>query len=374
MTITSLTHEQQAEGFARAVRGHLADLPDAELDELLDGLQADLTERIADGDELGDPALYAEELRQAAGLPDRVAVGATPRPRKIGERLHETRVSLMRRGREFWDRTPSRRSVRDFLLSLRPVWWVIRGLVLTQLLMLLFGRGIGSDIDPLLVLVTAAFVVLSVQWGRGNWVPTAWLVALRRFLSVVAVLAVLPVTSLTWNALTSPTYLEQDPYAAYGLSSNGYQITNVFAFDCAGQPLDGVQLFDQRGEPITTLEGELGAGTSTSWGFDEERQSAIVYSRNGLADYSGMWNVFPLMEARDTIGRSAEDAQAKDAKWPMDEADALSPQCAAATDGADGSTTGTAAGETAGASSGQMIDGTPEGGTDATVQDDPASQ
>jgi uncharacterized membrane protein len=61
--------------FAAAVRSALSDLGPDEADDLTDGLEADLTDRLADGDatELGDPAAYAEELRAAAGLPHRPA-------------------------------------------------------------------------------------------------------------------------------------------------------------------------------------------------------------------------------------------------------------------------------------------------------------
>ena len=56
--------------FIKAVRAELSDLTDEEQRELLDGLEADLVELVADQGEgaLGDPTEYAEELRLAAGL------------------------------------------------------------------------------------------------------------------------------------------------------------------------------------------------------------------------------------------------------------------------------------------------------------------
>ena len=60
--------------FAAKVREALSDLPPDELDELTDGLEADLAERAEEsGLELGDPSAYAEELRAAAGYPPRSA-------------------------------------------------------------------------------------------------------------------------------------------------------------------------------------------------------------------------------------------------------------------------------------------------------------
>ena len=55
--------------FLTRVREHLADLSVDERDELLDGLDADLSEQLAEGGALPEPGSYAAELRAAAGLP-----------------------------------------------------------------------------------------------------------------------------------------------------------------------------------------------------------------------------------------------------------------------------------------------------------------
>ena len=67
--------------FVAAVRSRLADLTEEEREELLGGLEADLSERLAEGEAelgagLGDPVAYAAELRAAAGL--------EARPRDVG--------------------------------------------------------------------------------------------------------------------------------------------------------------------------------------------------------------------------------------------------------------------------------------------------
>ena len=103
------------------------------------------------------------------------------------------------------------------------------------------------------MLLAGALVVVSVQWGRGRWAPQGWLVVLRRIASVVAVALVIPVVGPTVNAISSPVYIESEPYVREGLFLNDPSITNIFAFDCSGRPLDGVQLYDQKGQPITTL-------------------------------------------------------------------------------------------------------------------------
>lgn len=321
MTTTAPTHEQQASEFAEAVRERLADLPESELDELLDGLPADLAERLADGGELGDPAQYADELRQAAGLPAR---GELPKVKKgVGESFRETRIELTRRAHAFWGATPARRGVRDFVLALRPLWWVARGLVLGWFLGWWFG--LPAPLGPIL---SAALVLVSVQWGRGKWAPKKWLVVLRRVASVLAAVLLLPGIGLAWNSIATPNYVYVDQPWGYGLFANGEPINNVFAFDCAGQPLDGVQLFDQNGRPITTLDGELGSGAEPQMGWDEETQQPIRYERNGFAGFAGTWNVFPLQEARaEANGVHPHLAQPEAAKWPMGTTLPLSPDC-----------------------------------------------
>ncbi|MBN9613442.1 MAG: hypothetical protein J0H64_08300, partial [Actinobacteria bacterium] len=158
------TSDERATRFAAAVREWLSDLPADELDDLLDGLHADLTERLADGEELGDPEAYAEELRQAAGLPAREP-DAGPQKVTFAERLDRVEARLG----EWAEHTPMRRSIRDFVLSLRPLWWVVRGVVIAALI-----GGIGGVVRvyqvvgsfPFLLLVLVCIVV-SVQWGRG---------------------------------------------------------------------------------------------------------------------------------------------------------------------------------------------------------------
>lgn len=331
MTTTAPTYEEQATEFAMAVREHLADLPAAELDELLDGLQADLAERLEDGGELEDPQRYADELRQAAGLPERsetASAAAKPKP-TIRESLREARISIGKRTRAFWAATPARRAIVEFLVSLRPVWWVLRGMIVAWVLLILAGHPVvnGVPISPLAVLLTGVLVVVSVQWGRGRWAPQGWLVVLRRISSVVAVALVVPVVGVTVNAISSPVYVESEPYVREGLFSNEDSITNIFAFDCTGAPLNGVQLFDQNGQPITTLQGDPAVGGEPMWGFDEERQQNITYGRNGLAGYSGMWNVYPLQEGRANLDRDPAEAKMKDAKWPLEHTLPISPEC-----------------------------------------------
>ena len=69
--------DKNFDAFAKAVRAELSDLPKREIQELTEGLEADLAERFAEegpGFEIGSAAEYASELREAAGI--------TPKPEK----------------------------------------------------------------------------------------------------------------------------------------------------------------------------------------------------------------------------------------------------------------------------------------------------
>lgn len=287
----SLTNAQRAEGFAAEVRSQLSDLPADELDDLLDGLGADLTERLDDGGELGDAAHYAEELRQAAGLPER-APGDAPRV-TFRERI----ASVEQRSARWFAETPARRGFRDFAISVRPLWWVLRALVGSWVALLLLNHPLvnGLPISLPSLLLTLALIVLSVQWGRGRWVPRPWVEALRTVANVAAVVLLIPFLFTNWMNLNSNhveyVYEEHD---AQGITANGEQVTNIFAYDCEGNPLDSVRLYDQLGKPLTTLS-EDAAEPPESW--DDDSPFSISHDFNPLAKDAKAWNVFPLAAA-----------------------------------------------------------------------------
>ncbi len=296
-TTTPMTNAERAQVFTAQVRENLSDLPTDELDDLLDGLGADLEERIADDGDLGDPLQYADELRQAAGLPPR---GALPKPqpkRSLAESLESTRSGIS----EWFAATPARSGFRDFMLSLRPLWWVTRAIVLVWIGLIVIGHPVANGVPlsfPALVLYVAATVV-SVQWGRGKWLPRNWLRHLRTAASIAAVLLVLPVAATLANALLSPAYVDDGYYGpeySPGLHTNGEQVTNIFAYDCAGELLDGIRLYDQNGTPLTTtlIDPYAGGERMAPDQWNEQTNEQLVMNFNPLATDSGEWNVYPL--------------------------------------------------------------------------------
>ncbi|MFT4260010.1 hypothetical protein [Microbacterium sp.] len=293
MNGTDVSLDERIRSFAASVRQHLDDLPDDELDEILSGLTADLADQAADNDgviELGDPAAYAEELRTAAGLPPRSAKPARP---PLGERLSawRSRVAADIRGSAFgaW--------VLDFLSAMRPLWWVLRGFGLYALVLLptgwpypdQFGRTVVPN-SPIEAVLLLASVIVSVQWGRGLWLPKAWL---RRVRTVVSVLAVLVLPFALYSLVTPRVeYIDDGAYMPQGLLLDGVQVGNIFAFDENGDPIEHVQLYTGKGTPLNLYGAD---GTGVDYGWQDDGESVVLPFR----DYRDqpIWNVFPLDEA-----------------------------------------------------------------------------
>ncbi|KAM9864760.1 hypothetical protein ACIFOC_02503 [Leucobacter aridicollis] len=345
----SQTNAQRAEAFTAEVRSHLSDLPADELDELLDGLGADITERLSEGDSLdslGDAAHYAEELRQAAGLP----VRATAKPAKLttAERVER----LKQRGATWFDATPGRQGFRDLMVSLRPVWWVLRAVVGAWVALLLLQHPLvnGFPISFWSLVFTLALIVVSVQWGRGRWLPHQWLVRVRDIANVAAVILTVPFLAATWANISTPSvdYIVED-MSYQGLAHNGGQVTNIYAYDCAGNLLEAVRLYDQDGNPLTTM-GEDEPTPPDSWVEGEDRNYA--HSFNPVASDAEAWNVFPLSNApySDVTGEPGAPAAAQPQRTelPPLSRDCVDPTASAdSAEGAEGADTEGAATEDA---------------------------
>lgn len=304
--------------FAAAVRAELADLPHDELDELTDGLEADFTDRVTDAPDaaLPDPAEYAAELRTAAGYPSRTTSGLTLRERMgwLGSDLRTGWSALL-------GRRPLLAGVVAFLVSLRPVWWVLRGIAVYAMLdALLWFQSLGV----LTWIVPAALIVTSVQFGRGRWMPRRWMRG-----AVVAASVIIAALSLPWMAAWAANQLAPQPSAGSnwtppsGLSRDGVPVGNIFAYDAEGMPLEQVQLFDQNGEPLNLVD----AGSAPfAYVFD-----SMLIPSDDVAGRAG-WNVYPLASGTLDEQGNLEDALSPEFPFPnvralagLDDTDASDP-------------------------------------------------
>ena len=301
--------------FAAAVRAALSDLPPDELDELTDGLEADLAERLDEAPDaaagLGDPLAYAEELRAAAGYPPRPARG------HLGATLPNLRTfpqELRRRWDLLLQRRPLVASVVAFFVALRPVWWVLRGVALYFLGITMLGLGALGAAWPLLVVA----IVLSVQVGRGwmrNRTGVLWLQRAASVIAIVALPFIAGWTATQLNLGVSTSYMEMyepEVYTPQGITRDGVGVDNIFAYDADGTPIEQVQLFDQNGQPLN-----LTSDSSAQW-WDAQDGSMLVPS--GAVPGRAGWNVFPLAHLDSWSDYeddgAIDDSEVSDARFP----------------------------------------------------------
>lgn len=287
-------HRNTVGEFARAVRAELADLRALEVEELTEGLEADLTERLAeDGSDLGDPVAYAAELRASAGLQAKASVpAALSLRRSLETKARDAMTSLRAK--------PATSALLDFLVALRPVWWVLRGWIVFGLLVavlqqdwMLLPRG------PLSFLLWVGLIAVSVQWGRGRWLGTGRAGrGLKYATSIVAAVLLLPLTLVSFDSVSRALYSQSSGYdyvsadsaIPEGLSLNGRNVSNIFAYDCSGQPLRNVQLFSENGTRLSV--NPFGDGYSSY--PDKDEQAEIYGLPSQFAAGSEGWNVYPL--------------------------------------------------------------------------------
>ncbi|MFF5792832.1 hypothetical protein ACFY5D_12335 [Paeniglutamicibacter sp. NPDC012692] len=285
-------HQNTVGEFARSVRAQLSDLPALDVEELTEGLEADLTERLAEGgEELGDPVAYAAELRASAGLAAKPPIpAAVPLRRSLAFKARETVAALRRH--------PSTASLIDFLTALRPVWWVLRGWIVFGLLVVLlkqewpfFPRSFFEFV------LWVALITVSVQWGRGRWLGTGQIgTAFKATASVVAALLLLPLTVISFDSVNRALSGQLYDYASAvspvqeGVSLDGDNVSNVFAYDCSGKPLRNVQLFNQDGRKLSVSPFD----DEYSSYYNQERGEEIYGVTNRFVSAGEGWNIFPL--------------------------------------------------------------------------------
>ncbi|WP_309065995.1 hypothetical protein [Microbacterium sp.] len=284
MNDTTLSPAERIRVFAAAVRSELADLPEDDLEDLVGGLVGDLTDQAADNGgaiDLGDPIVYARELRAAAGLPERTDAMAQP-PLRQRLRAGVTGYASDIRSSRFgsW--------LLDLLVALRPVWWVLRGLgMYGAIAFLVFPEEIREQ-SPDRWLILLGLVLLSVQWGRGYWLPKNWVRHIRTVAGAVAIVALPALASV----VLQPQYVDDGGYIPEGLLLDGVQVENLFVYDSEGNLLDGAQIYTGRGTPLN-LYGANSAELEFGW-----QQEEGVVSLPGT-DLRGdpIWNVYPLQVA-----------------------------------------------------------------------------
>lgn len=310
--MSTTTIDARIRGYAQAVRLHLADLGPDVVDELTDGLEADLADAVADrsagiADADGDaPTLdlaavfgtasdYAAELRSAAGLPE---AGDPARARGLQARARRLRTEWLRVCEPLTSSATWAR-LRDFALSLRPAGWVARGWILAALLDAAVRDDGWHSLVPrheVALFWYLVAVVISVQWGRGKWMPWRWVKVLTLVATVAAFLGILPMADATTSmmrAARQPSPAAQLGVGSHGVIVDGERVQNIFPFDAEGRPLENVQLFDERGRPILTQ-----AHWDSQWIVLPDGSWGTMWG-TATDDGQTRWNIFPLLALPD---------------------------------------------------------------------------
>ncbi|WP_244930398.1 hypothetical protein [Nocardioides sp. W7] len=313
MSEPTTTARPDVEAFVAQVRARLADLGEDEREELLDGLEADLSDQLADGStDLGDPWLYAAELRAAAGLPEagraRRAGHLLPRAADVEHALDQARE----RWSDLLGRFPAQ--VGEVLAALRPAWWVARAWVAVTLLDQSTGPWERISMVPSfavtglgLVLLLAA-VTVSTLLGLGRlWPGSGPARTLGARLVLIGLNSVAVVVLLTFS-FSSGTYFSSSStpwgegvyrgepvHPRDGLRLDGTPVRNVFAFDAQGRQLTGVQLFRANGDPLQVTPRAT---------ISRERGSRTV-GCGWLNGSTQLFNVFPLPQREQRRGTCA---------------------------------------------------------------------
>ncbi|QTE28982.1 hypothetical protein [Pengzhenrongella sicca] len=319
--------------YAAAVRAHLADLSPEQVDDLTDGLEADLAEALEDPrgpvatgeipigrpsdtgagrdaiidltQRFGPAAAYAAELRSAAGVEP---AQARPRRRPLLDGAAGLRGRAARwaaAATQPLRTSPTGRALVGFAASLRPLWWVLRAWVLFAAL--LTGSASLIQVDqPFVPRTTATWLLLgllvlaSVQVGRGIGRRRRWTRRGLAGVNVAAVVLALPMLAAFDTAVhhrlastgAYPVYI-QGPATSTppenGVFVDGMQVSNLFVYDAAGEPLSQVQIFDDRGRPVrTTYDNGVDSwslpGVADPWMFTPSLDT----------DGRTRWNVYPL--------------------------------------------------------------------------------
>jgi hypothetical protein len=238
-----------------AVRAALGDLPESLRDELLEDLPEHLAEVLADGEgslteRLGSPEAYAADLRGTAGF-----VGGFPDPPARTHQLAELRDQALARLRAADVRLGpilGYPRVSDFLVLLRPAWWVLRGYLAAMVFAWMFDAGPqpigllprvgGSEVIALLLLGGA--ILISIWFGRRSARLAKWPRMSLYAGSVLLVLVALGGFAQADGNARESYYSDVNYDNPYG------HIEDVFVYDEQGRLVTGARMFDQNGEPI----------------------------------------------------------------------------------------------------------------------------
>jgi hypothetical protein len=236
--------------YLAGVRAALGDLPPGQRDELLEDLRAHLTEVAAEEsgepleERLGSPAAYAADLRAAIAV----------EPRRRGSGLLTLARARLRAADANVGPFFGYERLSVLGAQLRPAWWLLRGYLAAMLIAYVINGGRVSlgllprigDSNLVAVALLVIFLAGSVWLGRREHRFAKPLrVGLGAGAVVLAIVGISGFVTADWRWRSGEFYPEpqhvSDPYAS---------ISDLYVYDRDGRLLEGVTIYDQRGEQI----------------------------------------------------------------------------------------------------------------------------
>jgi hypothetical protein len=252
----------KADYLARVTAG-LSDLPTEEREEMIQDLEAHLAE-LEDAEierVLGAPQAFVEEFRVSAGL-------AYP---------GQARPSRRARAREDLKLLAARLSEVTHWQAIRPLWVWTRGWLLVCAWSLLYDyEGFERFPIPSVAQSSAYGLVLVIgATALSVWLANGTPPGIRAFGSVVfSAISGLALIGMLLNPMPTYTQIahqyEEQLYDQQLTSADGNPITNIYAYDVEGNPVE-VLLFDQDGRPLLTFppyvydDAEIPGNDPASW-------------------------------------------------------------------------------------------------------------
>lgn len=297
-----LVRSESVAYYAARVRAALDGLDPDVVDELTDGLEADLSEAVLDAVALegagpgesiespaaalesidgeavlarfGPPSDYAAELAAAAGVELPLA-RQEARRRPFRDAFALTSAGVRGRVDGLVAKHAWLREGVEMLRTLRPVWWVARGWGWAVVGMWLANRALPGrtstwvpdnvlDWAVLLILVAASVQlgrgrIWQGRWGRRLGVLASWVGGVLAF---AALCNVLSVAGADHEANLQNAYQSALASRDNGVYVDGVRASNLFVYGPDGQPLDGARILDQDGREVVLSGDPYGGGVS----------------------------------------------------------------------------------------------------------------
>lgn len=253
--------------YAEAVRAALDDIPEADRQELVEDLEDHLAEVAAElqgsGEpltaRLGAPEAYAAELRTAYGadggrgsrsLRTATLANMDQLERQLKQKFEDLRVS---------------QRVWEFLVELRPSWWLLRGYLAAMLVWYLMDRywhllpqGFGQAVLSVVLAVVSVVLGMRARERRSGRQLRMMLIAANA-LAVLGMLFVWSEVGTSVASLEASSAFSNDSSGSAPMPENGLDgVANIYPYSKDGKPLKDVLLYDQSGRPIQVNYEEQG--------------------------------------------------------------------------------------------------------------------